>query len=63
MDLKMKGKVAIVTGSSGGVGKAIAFALAAEGARVVINYLKNDAKGLDFVNDALAVVEEIQQRY
>ncbi len=63
MDMKIKDKVAIVTGSSSGVGKAIAFALAAEGAKVVINYLKNEAKGLDFVNDALAVVGEIKQRY
>jgi len=63
MDMKIKDKVAIVTGSSSGVGKAIAFALAAEGAKVVINYLKNEAKGLDFVNDAMAVVGEIQQRY
>jgi 3-oxoacyl-[acyl-carrier protein] reductase len=63
MDMKIKGKVAIVTGSSSGVGKAIAFGLAAEGAKVVINYLKNDAKGLDFVSDAMAVVKEIQQRY
>lgn len=63
MILNLKDKVAIVTGSSSGVGKAIAFALAAEGAKVVVNYLKNEAKGLDFVNDALAVVGEIKQRY
>ena len=63
MDLKIKDKVAIVTGSSCGVGKAIAFALAAEGAKVVINYLRNEAKGLDFVKDAAAVVAEIKRRY
>jgi len=63
MDLKIKDKVAIVTGSSSGVGKAIAFALAGEGAKVVINYLKNQSKGLDFVNDANAVVAEIKQRF
>jgi len=63
MDLKIKGKVAIVTGASGGVGKAIAFALAAEGAKVAVSYLKDEAKGLDFGPDAQAVVAEIERRH
>jgi NAD(P)-dependent dehydrogenase (short-subunit alcohol dehydrogenase family) len=37
MDLQIKGKRAIVTGSTAGIGLAIAEALAAEGAAVVIN--------------------------
>jgi 3-oxoacyl-[acyl-carrier protein] reductase len=36
MDLQLASKVAIVTGSSRGIGRAIAFALAAEGCRVVL---------------------------
>lgn len=37
MDLGLAGKVAIVTGSSRGIGRAIATGLLAEGARVVLN--------------------------
>ncbi|WP_165250074.1 SDR family NAD(P)-dependent oxidoreductase [Paludisphaera soli] len=37
MDLELSGKSALVTASSGGIGLAIAQALAAEGARVIIN--------------------------
>lgn len=36
--MKLSGKVALVTGSSQGIGQAIAIRLAAEGANVVINY-------------------------
>jgi 3-oxoacyl-[acyl-carrier protein] reductase len=38
----LKGKVALVTGASRGLGKAIAIKLASGGAKIALNYLSND---------------------
>ncbi len=42
MDLNLKDKVALVTGGSGGIGKAICLALAEEGMKVAVNYIDLD---------------------
>jgi 3-oxoacyl-[acyl-carrier protein] reductase len=42
--MKLKGKVAVVTGGSRDIGKAVSIKLAAEGAKVVINYLNNESQ-------------------
>jgi 3-oxoacyl-[acyl-carrier protein] reductase len=48
---KLRGKTAIVTGSSYGIGKGIALLLAQVGARVVVNYSKSDEKAQQVVGE------------
>jgi 3-oxoacyl-[acyl-carrier protein] reductase len=49
MDLRLENQLALVTASTGGIGKAIAAALAREGARVIVNGRTSEA-----VDEALA---------
>ncbi len=50
MDLGLKGKRAIVTGGSLGIGAAVALGLAAEGCDVAINYRRHDTEAKDIVH-------------
>lgn len=57
-DFMLKGKVAIVTGSGRGIGKAIALKLAENGADIVIN----DIPGSDYADDTKKEIEALGVR-
>jgi NAD(P)-dependent dehydrogenase (short-subunit alcohol dehydrogenase family) len=51
---RFKGKVALVTGSGRGIGRAIAVRFAQEGANIVINDLRNDDNALETIRQVEA---------
>src|SRR5437870_13272210 len=54
VDMSLKGKHALITGSSRGIGRGIALKLAASGAKVAIHYYQNEAAA----NDTLGQVRK-----
>lgn len=48
--MRLKGKTVIVTGASRGIGKAIAYKMAMEGAKVLVNYNKSRDEAISLVN-------------
>lgn len=65
---RLHGRVAIVTGASRGIGRAVALALASEGASVVVNYAKSSeaaqqvvAEIVDAGSSALALAADVSK--
>ena len=56
--MRLKGKIAVITGSSRGVGRGVALAYAKEGASVVANYCSNE----DAAGEVVASIREMGGR-
>jgi 3-oxoacyl-[acyl-carrier protein] reductase len=54
MNSELSGKVALVTGASRGLGRAIALKLASQGALTALNYISNEAEAAKTLDEITA---------
>ena len=59
---RLDGKVAVVTGGSRGIGRAVSIALARSGAHVVVNYAGNEAKAREVVAEIVGAGGRAEMR-
>ena len=60
--LRFKGKTALVTGGTAGIGKAIALAFAKEGSSVVV-FGTNEARGLQVIEEMRRISDDSDQKF
>ncbi len=60
-DFDFSGRVALVTGGSKGIGRAISLALAEKGADVIVNYSTDDAAAKDVVSEIESIYQKGQE--
>src|SRR5262245_51203544 len=53
--MQLQGRTALITGASRGIGRAIALALAREGADVAVNYVSNDKAAQEVADEIVAM--------
>jgi len=56
--MRLKNKIALITGSSKGIGKATALLFAKEGAKIVVNYFSSEKEALDVINQIKKIGSE-----
>lgn len=51
MSMKLRNKVALITGSGRGIGRATSLVFAKEGAKIIVNYSKSEKEAYEVVNE------------